>query len=93
MRNIFAITYLPDRAKNKLYICSVDEENNYTIWGSYNIRQDRITLKGFTREDNPITNLVLKIIRDYLHQEEILQKGIKFEVKEQKDVSHAESKE
>lgn len=89
MRNLFAITYLPDRAKNKLYICSVDEENNYTIWGSYNIRQDRITLKGFTREDNPITNLVLKIIRDYLHQEEVLQKGIKFEVKEQKDAPNA----
>lgn len=82
MRKLFTITHFPDKPKHMLYVCSIDESTNAcTVWAAYNTKKKNLNLKAFTKEDNPINGFLLNVIRGYLNDEKVLQKGIIFEVR------------
>ena len=83
MSKLFEITHFPDKPSHMLYIGEYREEKNVLIiWGTYNTKTDKLNIKRFTEEDNPINGFLLNVIRGYLNDEKVLQKGISFEVKQ-----------
>lgn len=82
MRKLFTITHFPDKPSHMLYICAIDESTNaHTVWATYNTKKTNLNLKAFVKEDNPIDGFLLNVIRGYLNDEKVLQKGIIFEVR------------
>ena len=80
MSKLFEITHFPNKPDHMLYICEIQEGNIHFVWGSYNAKKDKLSLREFIKGENPVKGFILNAVLEYLKNEKVLQNGIIFKV-------------